>query len=931
MNSSSDLRKELQELLRREGILYSTPSAPITHRNGMVSEWAFYSWNITLSAAGLRLAARNILEALETFGSTQLASYGYTGLPLLAACVLEGQGKYTGLSIREKRKAHLTNRRIDGVLDRSQPVVVIDDSLSSGTSLHKAITALEAEGLEVEGTVALVHFPYRGAKEWANLSGYRTVTLFDIWSDLGMADVHPAYPESQRDRGALSAEQMPDGLAPAVLARRVAESYLRSRQVPRWPARLDGDYDARGGTFVSFRERADDHRIARDGFWHFSPENADPARDVVLATVDTLERDGRVITLASLADLKIGVTFFGPLEDVPPSKLDFDRYGIVARSKVWPNKLGGALPNTQVFISDIEQYRHARKTNAQIADTEPHTLYRHTIAKFLEPGETWLPYGCEEDATTSWWRDERIGKLLTDRARAAMNSRRGEPVSNQALDKSLIPTPVEGVAVTLYRNGLCGYGLSYDSDLDRAVVAAAESAWSDPRNAKNQSKPLEQMAVTVSVLHNGEPLNDPTRLLVEKKIRRGLDAVTLMQGGKRFTILPSALVYNGWSRQQFLDVLEAFAGGRQTLHSWRTHQVAAWVSQGESALPLRFGFPARAPLPATDEQAVAAIDSLAGYIYRAIGQEGIPAYHLSPNDDDYVRQGTAGRVIHGLYALRIAGDLRGRLDWQEAAANGVAHCLAQVRNGTIDLPRHIGGPLADAVLLSAASVCGLALSESCVQLLARVSSLLHDSGWIGAGAKHFDNHQDQEFLPGAVIWALATYCRVTKTNLPPAFAAARRFYGNRFCEHPTWGCSWLAQGWAAVHDLTADREDAEIAFAAADWVREFQLEKNGAFLEDMSPDEPSFNAGFIAEGVAGAWRAALAQNETERARRYSDCWREALGFVRTLTLEETDVFPFAVPERALGGVRCTISRSGIRIDQVSHALHALVEGLQNLR
>ena len=102
---------------------------------------------------GLRLAARNLLEALETFGTTQLASYGYTGLPLLSACILEGGGKYSGLSIREKRKAHLTNRRIDGNIDRSKSVVVIDDSLSSGTSLHKAITALEEEGSEVEGTL----------------------------------------------------------------------------------------------------------------------------------------------------------------------------------------------------------------------------------------------------------------------------------------------------------------------------------------------------------------------------------------------------------------------------------------------------------------------------------------------------------------------------------------------------------------------------------------------------------------------------------------------------------------------------------------------------------------------------------------------------------------------------------------------------------
>jgi orotate phosphoribosyltransferase/AMMECR1 domain-containing protein len=918
-------RKELQELLRRQAILYSTPSAPITHRNGDISPWAFYSWGITLTNEGLRLAARNLLEVLETFNTTQIASYGYTGLPLLSACVLEGGGKYTGLSIREKRKPHLTNRRIDGNVDRTKSVVVVDDSLSSGTSLHKAITALEEDGLEVEGTVALVHFPARGAKQWANASGYRTVTLFDIWTDLGMADIDPPYTGYQRQRGLLSTEQMPDGLPPAELARRVAEFYLGTGQIPQWPRNLDDNYDARGGTFVSFRERSNDHRVARDGFWHFDPTDAEPARDVVLATIDTLGRASYDLTLAALRDLKICVTFFGPLEQIPPSKLDFDRYGIVARSNVWPGKLGGALPNTQVFISDIEQYRHARKTNAQIADDEPHTLYRHTITKVVEKGETWLPYGCEETAENSWWRSREIGKSLTERAWSAIEN----VDSKRSLQGSVLPIQHEAIAVTLYSHGLCGYGMSYDPDLDTAVVAAAQSAWKDPRNVRNQAVDRSNFSLVVAVLHTGEAI-EGGRLLIEKKIRRGLDAVSLLQDGRRFTILPSALVYNDWTRQQLLDALERIAGGVRPQHSWRTHQVASWVAERGGVHPLKFGFPWRDACVSDVERSASAIEQMASYIHRSIGPHGLPAYRLTPNDDDYVREGTAARVLHGLYSLRIAGDSYGRRDWQESAADGVGVCLQHVAYGSIDLPRHIGGALADTILLAAASVCGFAKTQLASDVANKVAGYVHDSGWIGAGTKRLDNPQDQEFLPGAVIWALALYCRSTNSPLPMNVSAARRFYGHRFREHPTWGCSWLAQGWGAVHDLTNDPDDAQIAFAAADWVISQQLEKSGAFLEDMSRDEPSFNTGFIAEGLAGAWRAAVAQNDHERARRYEQAWCKALGFVETLTLRGSDVFPFAVREAAVGGVRCTLSRASIRIDQVSHSLHALVEGHQLL-
>jgi hypothetical protein len=45
-----------------------------------------------------------------------------------------------------------------------------------------------------------------------------------------------------------------------------------------------------------------------------------------------------------------------------------------------------------------------------------------------------------------------------------------------------------------------------------------------------------------------------------------------------------------------------------------------------------------------------------------------------------------------------------------------------------------------------------------------------------------------------------------------------------------------------------------------------------------------------------------------------------------MTLQPGDGFAFPRPAEAEGGVRCTLSRGDIRIDQVSHSLHALVDG-----
>ena len=58
---------------------------------------------------------------------------------------------------------------------------------------------------------------------------------------------------------------------------------------------------------------------------------------------------------------------------------------------------------------------------------------------------------------------------------------------------------------------------------------------------------------------------------------------------------------------------------------------------------------------------------------------------------------------------------------------------------------------------------------------------------------------------------------------------------------------------------------ADHVFEVVDWAIDRQLTKNGAFLEDLSEKEPSFNTGFMAEGVAAAWAIALRVGDDARA------------------------------------------------------------------
>jgi orotate phosphoribosyltransferase/AMMECR1 domain-containing protein len=937
-SGKGDIREQLRKLLRDGAILYASPTQPIRHRNGQFAPWAFYSWNVTTTSPALQVIAANLLQRLSGFRSTQLASYGYTGIPILSACVMASEGRYSSLVIREQRKAYLSGRQVEGRLDRSRPVVVIDDSLSSGTSLHHAIRALEEEGVEVEGAIALVNFPGRGGLEWANLAGYRTECLFDIWTELEMSH---GIPNSSHIQGAdlvFSNTRIPSGLSPVEVARQTADHYLRSGLIPQLPEFLDREYDGRGGVFVSFRERTTDFRLARDGFWHFNPEDFNPGRDVVMATVEALQSAAGGVSLMQLPNLKIAVTFFSPLEKIRPAQLDFDQYGIVVQSRIPPHRRGGALPNTQVFISEIEQYRQARETNAQVGTYEPHDLFRHRLQKVVEAGEQWLPYGVAEDKDTSWWADEAIGTRLTARARALLGI---EPAlgGSEAIPQSLVPANVFGVAVNVYSNGLVGAGLAISDSLELGLKEAAEQVQREKRFqsfageiANGASRSVAD--VVVSVLHHPEWLGRSNMAAVARKLRRGLDSLHVRSGETSATFLPSLIPYNNWSRLEYVDALLQYSGIAIEQATWTTLQTAAWLSKNGEVFPLRFGFPHRQIENYDATRCRSDIRLLAGYIANSLQLDGMPAYYFSPVVSDLRRYGTAARGIHALMALGLAGIALDVDLWRAQARRGIQYCLSNVHEGNLFLPDHSGGPLAECVLLAAIAQCAPELRESpAARALAnKVATLFCDDGTVRCGPKRLQIEHDHEFLPGAALWSTAEYRRGTQgEHTLSMWSSQLDWYRRRFACVPTWGAAgWQPQGWRAVWELTGDQRCCEFVFECADWGIDRQLEKNGAFLEDLSPDEPSFNTGFLAEGMAAAWSVASDRQDTVRAERYGRSWMRAMQFMTRLIIYPEDTFCMPEPQRAVGGVRTMQSRSDIRIDQVSHCLHALVDGLKQI-
>src|SRR5262249_9808396 len=155
-------RAELIELLRRDGILYASETQKVLSRDGTSARWMLDSQRVSLTPRGAELAGRCLAALLRRFDGRQVATYGVTGIPLLAACLREAGGRYHGLVVRKERKKHGSLKLIEGPIDPDEPVILLDDSVSSGTSMIEGTAKLEEAGLRVEGGLCLVRFGWYG-------------------------------------------------------------------------------------------------------------------------------------------------------------------------------------------------------------------------------------------------------------------------------------------------------------------------------------------------------------------------------------------------------------------------------------------------------------------------------------------------------------------------------------------------------------------------------------------------------------------------------------------------------------------------------------------------------------------------------------------------------------------------------------------------
>ena len=125
----------------------------------------------------LKKLANYLLEMLPLDNFDIVCGVPYAALPMATAMSLES---YLPLIIKRKEaKAYGTKKLIEGIYEKGQNCLLVEDVITSGKSLVETIEEVENEGIKVSDIVVVLDRE-QGGKEKLEEKGYKVHSLFNI-------------------------------------------------------------------------------------------------------------------------------------------------------------------------------------------------------------------------------------------------------------------------------------------------------------------------------------------------------------------------------------------------------------------------------------------------------------------------------------------------------------------------------------------------------------------------------------------------------------------------------------------------------------------------------------------------------------------------------------------------------------------------------
>jgi orotate phosphoribosyltransferase len=180
-----DARAELLDLIRNTSLKFGD----FTLTSGKKSKYYIDARLTTLDPKGAYLIGTLINDLVKEKGIKADAVGGLSlgADPISTAVSLVSYLKKTplrALMVRKEAKAHGMKKRVEGVFNHGDAVIVVEDVISTGGSTLTAIEAIEEEGGRVAAVIGIVD-RLMGGREAIEATGHPVDVIFTIRDILG--------------------------------------------------------------------------------------------------------------------------------------------------------------------------------------------------------------------------------------------------------------------------------------------------------------------------------------------------------------------------------------------------------------------------------------------------------------------------------------------------------------------------------------------------------------------------------------------------------------------------------------------------------------------------------------------------------------------------------------------------------------------------